>query len=76
MDTPTQSHQGGLKQIPMTQIQNPNDEPAPIPGILNTGRSDFAKRCDMPLDNVLVIEYSNLEIICNLVFEIWDFILL
>ena len=34
----------------------------------------MAKRCDIAVMNVLVIEYWNLEFICYLILEIWNFI--
>ena len=39
-----------------------------------SGRPKFAKRYDQNVVEVLVIEYWNLNFICDLVLDIWDFI--
>jgi hypothetical protein len=73
-------------QAPKTKFQtNPNDPNSKfqtndlstvVPNGIITGRLRFEKRCDSTAVNVLVIEYCNLRFICNLVLEIWDFIVL
>jgi len=47
-----------------------------MPNGIIAGRLGFAKRCDTTVMSVLVIENWNLRFICNLVLEIWDFIVL
>ncbi len=42
----------------------------------NTDRFRIVRRCDTKVVNVLVIGYWNLEFICNLILEIWDFFIL
>ena len=59
----------------MTQIQNSKQRIRLdlFPQLSSSGYHEFAKRCDITVVDVLVIEYWNLKFICNLVLEIWDF---
>ena len=71
-----------LNQIPIIQIQNSkrlswSQAKLLIPLQLYPmaeGLADKGLRIDVGAGNVLVIEYWDLKFICNLVFEIWDFI--
>jgi hypothetical protein len=69
---PEQSRRANLND-PNSKVKTNDPSTFMLNGII-TGRPRFAKRCDTTVVNVLVIEYCNLRFICNLVFEIWDFI--